>query len=199
MLLARNQYLLTAAMSSMRSAGVLFTHHGHPSVSQRFLDAIVAWETLRRGDAVSVASARKALEFIQSGTGIKRGNKKLAGYQDEDMVTMQSLREREGLITDKIWHESMERIPMPDRLYMVRCRRNGERFSVPPRVRVDTIHASKGGEAERVVLMTDMAPRTWSESREAPDDEARVFYVGATRAREELCVISPSLKTFYDV
>lgn len=198
MLLARNQYLLEHAMRSMKSAGILYQHHGSPSVSQRYLDAIVAWETLRRGDSVLVPDARRALEFVQTGTGMRRGNKTLSGLSDEDHVGMGDLQKL-GLLTTAIWHEALERIPLQERMYMLRCRRNGERFSVPPRVRVDTIHASKGGEASRVVLMTDMASRTWSEAQDAPDDEARVFYVGATRAREELCVIAPATRQCYDV
>lgn len=82
---------------------------------------------------------------------------------------------------------------------MIRCRRNGERFSHPPRVRVGTIHDSKGSERERVVLLTDMAPRTHAEFRGDPDSEHRVFYVAATRAKEELVVLRPRTNLSYEV
>jgi len=199
LVLARNQYLLTDVMRSMRSAGVLYMHHGHPSVRQTYLDGIVAWERMRSGASVSVAEARRALDLITTGRGIKRGNKSLRGYEDDAPVSMQWLREREGLTAEGIWHEALDRISPEDRMYMLRCRRNGERFSVAPRVRVDTIHASKGGEADRVIMIRDMAPRTYEESLGAPDDEARVWYVGATRAKEELCIISPRSSKSYDV
>ena len=199
LVLARNQYLLTDVMRSMRSAGILYMHHGHPSVRQPILDGIVAWENLRSGKTVTVGEARRALSLIGTGVGIKRGNKKLLGYQDDAPITMDWLREREGLTADGIWHHALDKISLEERTYMLRCRRNGERFSIAPRVRVDTIHASKGGEADRVILMRDMAPRTHEEARESPEDEARVWYVGATRAREELCVISPRSSRSYDV
>lgn len=64
-------------------------------------------------------------------------------------------------------------------------------MSAPPRIRLSTIHGSKGGEADEVVLLTDMAPRTHREALERPDDEARVWYVAATRARQTLTAVPP--------
>jgi DNA helicase-2/ATP-dependent DNA helicase PcrA len=190
LMLARNQYLLFGIMDSLRSAGVLFMHHGFPSVKQSYLDGIVAWERMRSGTQVSVPEARKALDLITTGKGVKRGNKTLKGYDDQDMIGMQSLRDDIGVTVEGIWHEALDKIPLVERMYMVRCRRNGERFSLPPRVRIDTIHASKGGEADKVIILPDMATRTYAESLEHPEDEARVWYVGVTRAKEELCVLN---------
>lgn len=55
-----------------------------------------------------------------------------------------------------------------------------------PCVTLSTIHASKGMEADRVVLSLGMGDRTFENF---DDDEHRVFYVGATRARKKLDVI----------
>ena len=199
MVLARNQYLLDPIMARLRSSGVLFQHHGHPSVRQVYLDAIVAWETMRRGDRVSKDAALRAYDYISSGRGVRRGHKKLPGIPDDAMVSMGDLREHGGLQTDAIWHIALDRIPADERAYMVLCRRHGERFSQTPRVRIDTIHASKGGEADHVVLITDMAQRTYMEMQDAPDDEARTFYVGVTRAKEQLTLVAPRTPRYYDV
>lgn len=56
---------------------------------------------------------------------------------------------------------------------------------------VDTIHASKGREAD-VVLLVDAITKSieWNiREREGYEDELRVFYVGATRAREALGIV----------
>lgn len=55
-----------------------------------------------------------------------------------------------------------------------------------PGVMLGTIHGSKGMEADRVILMLGMGERTYENF---DDDEHRVFYVGATRARHRLDVI----------
>jgi superfamily I DNA/RNA helicase len=37
--------------------------------------------------------------------------------------------------------------------------------------------------------MKEMAGRTWREMGENPEDEARTWYVGVTRAREKLTIV----------
>ena len=59
------------------------------------------------------------------------------------------------------------------------------------RVRLSTIHAAKGGEATNVVLLTDLTENTMRSYEKNPDDENRLFYVGATRTKENLHIIEP--------
>jgi DNA helicase-2/ATP-dependent DNA helicase PcrA len=74
--------------------------------------------------------------------------------------------------------------------YMLAARRRGDRLRSTPRVRLSTIHSAKGGEADHVVLMTEMARRTYREMETNPDDERRVWYVGVTRTRDHLTVVN---------
>jgi superfamily I DNA/RNA helicase len=71
-------------------------------------------------------------------------------------------------------------------------RRRGERLRAKPRVRVSTIHGSKGGEADTVILLADMARRTHQEMEADPDPERRCWYVAVTRARERLSLVAAS-------
>jgi ATP-dependent DNA helicase UvrD/PcrA len=196
--LARNQYLLNPVRDHLHSIGVLYEYHGHPSVRQEYLDAIVTWERLRAGAPQNVAKVRKMYAQFDVGIGVRRGKKSLPDWSDDVQVSMSELREQGGLLApDRIWHEVLTRIPAEERAYMVRCRRRGERFSQPPRIRVGTIHDSKGSERKHVILCTDMAPRTHYEMFRDPDSEARVFYVGATRAEERLTVLMPRTPRHY--
>lgn len=58
-----------------------------------------------------------------------------------------------------------------------------------PSIRLSTIHASKGHEADRVILLTDMTQRVAETADKYPDDEVRVFYVGMTRAKNHLDIV----------
>jgi DNA helicase-2/ATP-dependent DNA helicase PcrA len=62
-------------------------------------------------------------------------------------------------------------------------------LSVVPTIRLSTIHASKGHEADRVILLTDMTQRVAETAEKYPDDEIRVFYVGVTRAKHQLDIV----------
>jgi len=62
-----------------------------------------------------------------------------------------------------------------------------------PKVTVGTIHSVKGGEADVVFLCQDLAPvqqEEWDEEA-GREDLIRLFYVGMTRAKEELVVMAP--------
>lgn len=62
-------------------------------------------------------------------------------------------------------------------------------LDVEPTIRLSTIHAAKGHEAQQVVLLTDMTNRVQQSAEKNPDDEIRVFYVGVTRSKEELDIV----------
>ena len=49
---------------------------------------------------------------------------------------------------------------------------------------LSTIHGSKGGEAENVVLFTDISPAASKAAESDPDELHRVFYVGVTRTKK---------------
>jgi superfamily I DNA/RNA helicase len=69
--------------------------------------------------------------------------------------------------------------------------RRGEKFNAMPRINISTIHGSKGGEAENVVLFTDLSPAALKSSEYSPDDLHRVFYVGVTRTIQNLFIVDP--------
>ena len=71
-------------------------------------------------------------------------------------------------------------------------KRLAAKFGTPvpgSKVRLMTVHASKGQEADRVVLINSMSTRTSQTASKNPAAEARVWYVGMTRARHELDVV----------
>lgn len=200
LILGRNAFTLRNVMPMLRSDGIIYEWKGHSSVSQKILEAVRSWEALRRGESITADEARVVYGYLASGAGVRRGYKSLPGPSPSDMVDMNWLRERGGLMRDEIWHEALTRIPDEERVYMLRARQKGE--SLQPgraRVRLSTIHGAKGGEADHVVVLSDMASRTYDEFLVNPEDEARVFYVAVTRSRERLTVVAPTLKTAYDV
>lgn len=62
-------------------------------------------------------------------------------------------------------------------------------FTRKPTIQMMTIHASKGREADRVVVVTKLPARISKEWQRVRDEETRLFYVALTRSRGRLDVI----------
>ena len=91
------------------------------------------------------------------------------------------------------WYDALNAKGFKRRIpYLRSIMRSGNKLDSVPRIEVSTIHASKGGERQKVMLITDLSFGPYKSSTETiqgRDDEARVFYVGATRAKEELHIV----------
>jgi DNA helicase-2/ATP-dependent DNA helicase PcrA len=196
LVLARNVYVLREQVEpALKAEGVVYEMAGKSSIDVGMVQAAASWEDLRRGDPVTLGDVRRMYKYISSNTGIKRGFKTLPKYGDNDdePVTMTDLLQTGGLLVDptKIWHDALDKLPQDDMSYMLAARRRGERLrGGSPRVRLSTIHSAKGGEADHVVIMKEMARRTYDEMHSLSDDERRCWYVGVTRARDRLTVVS---------
>ena len=199
LVLGRNAFCLQPLLNHLRREGIVFNWRGHNSVNSGILEAIVSWETLRSGGSILSDEARKVYEYLSSGRGVKRGFKTLPGFPNDQPVTIVDLKDRGGLNIDTIWHDALDRIPENDKLYILRARRRGEQLKKTPRVTVSTIHGAKGGQAEHVILLRDMASRTHQEYLENPEDEHRVWYVGVTRTLEHLTIVAPRSNKQYEV
>ena len=89
------------------------------------------------------------------------------------------------------WEEALTLIPDEDKYYYQALEKTGDLFYSEPRIRLSTIHGSKGAEAENVMLLTDVSYATWKNINDQSDDEHRVFYVGITRAKNNLYIVNP--------
>ena len=58
-------------------------------------------------------------------------------------------------------------------------------------IKLSTIHGSKGGEANNVLLYMDLTGKALEQMARNPDDAYRVLYVGITRTKENLVLKLP--------
>jgi|TARA_R100001224_G_scaffold20097_2_gene9972 DNA helicase-2/ATP-dependent DNA helicase PcrA len=193
LILAQAAYLLDETMQDLKNRGYLYSYRGRRSISEKMSEAVNGWEQLRKGREVTGATARIIYSYMSANKRIKRGFKKLPQVSDDDMVTLEYLQDSQGLLAtiDMIWHEAMDRLPEKERAYITALLRRGEKFNALPRINISTIHGSKGGEAENVVLFTDLSPAALKSSEYSPDDLHRVFYVGVTRTKKNLFLVEP--------
>mgnify|MGYP003678143731 FL=1 len=188
LVLSRNSYGLDYIENQCKRQGLFYSRGSRPSASQKSLNAIRAWEALRKNEDVGAIAVGNILTYIPHN---KRDSPKEGSFS---MVDLKNLWEIEA---ESIWHEAFTLMPLLERSYLISMLRRGEKISKLPRIKLSTIHSAKGGEADNVILHTDMARRTWENSQKYPEDEMRVFYVGVTRARENLHIIASQTKYYF--
>ena len=119
-------------------------------------------------------------------------NKKLLVLLNKDnFYSLEQCKNKYGLIVDDVWYNAFNNAPSKKVNYIRKMRQNGEQLNKKPRILLSTIHGVKGGEADNVILLTDLSKQTLREYERVPDDVNRLFYVGATRTKEHLHIVEP--------
>lgn len=199
LLLARNVFLLERYVMHCIERGYFFASRVQSPIREEALLAIKTWETLRRGSFVRAEHVKIIYSFMSVRTRVKWGcKKKLDEVPDEQGLCLEDLLKNYGLQTDALWRVALDKLTQQEQDYVVMALKKGEKLLTEPRIRINTIHGAKGGEAENVVLLSDMSWRTHNESEKDPDSEHRVWYVGITRAKKNLYVVSPESKYCYE-
>ena len=197
LLLARNGYQLSRFVKEARFQGVPYSVQGSNSIRQEHLLAIQTWETLRKSKTTSAQFVVTMLQAIQ-GTLAYNAMLQISKLPPEHPVTGEDLAHL-NIYTREIWHDALDGITLNDREYYLGILRGGEKLTKDPRVQISTIHGVKGGEAQNVALLTDISRKTHTAMQENEDGEHRVFYVGATRAKENLFIILGDTNFTYPV
>ena len=194
LLLARTRRGAKQIEQEVRQRGLLYSFNLSSDVDSGAMSAIRMWEALRRGEVLSVADIRHVYRHMMLGEQVKRGHKTLPNVEGDSFLSLDQLTKDHGLLTTAPWDEALGAIGDEDKRYFRACIRRGEKMDERPRIRIATIHSAKGAEATNVMLMTDYPSKAVNSVRKgihSEDDEARVFYVGLTRAKKELHLIHP--------
>ena len=106
-------------------------------------------------------------------------------------------REHHGLLASGSWE--ILNFPNQSKLYIKKLLESGDDLMKPARIRLSTIHGAKGDEAENVALFTDTEKIIYDASRDNADPEHRTWFVGVTRAKENLFVCSQYYEYQYNI
>ena len=131
------------------------------------------------GDKLSLSECKDLFEFLELEQELKEER-------------MYDLKEFNYSIEDE-WYEVFKSDP-EECLYIREMLRNKEELSQPARVKLSTIHAAKGGEATNVLIILDNTKKireAVDKSEDKHDEEHRVWYVGVTRTKQNLYIMTP--------
>jgi len=192
-------YLLTRTRSQqyeltrwLRFHGFPYTQNGKDSIKKEHIRLANTWTKLQRGEYVPVSSALAVYDFMRDEQLQPDARKKLSMLPLDDRIKLPELVSSCGLINaDGIWHDVLL-IDKTDSNYYRAVKDNlgMDALISEPRIAVHTMHGVKGGEADNVYFSNSMGQKPYSyyKTGHTRDDEARIFYVAATRARKRLFV-----------
>jgi DNA helicase-2/ATP-dependent DNA helicase PcrA len=198
LLLARNGYMLAELEQLCLDAGFSFSSVGKSPLDSPALKAIFTWERLRKGTKVSKEEIEPLARYMSHQVFPARSRQMVQGFENTPLGLVDL--QRIGLLFQgdaPAWFDALDRMPKEEAEYFRAARRRGETLSRKPRISISTIHAAKGGEAEHVMVLTDVSAKSYESMANNPDDEARVFYVGLTRAQQTLHLIEPRTGMYY--
>ena len=204
MILARTNYLLDQIEHDLKQYGHYYSRGNQPSISNKLSNAVSSWNKLRRKQEISIDDVKSIYYYMTVGQGVKRGFKGM-NFQTVPGQTFsyRELRENYGLlITNNVpWQSALDKVPSSRSIYLQSIMlRNKKELSQEPRIKLSTIHGAKGGEADHVMLLTDLSRKADDSFLRNRDSERRVFYVGATRAKKSLHIIrSNSSREFTEI
>jgi DNA helicase-2/ATP-dependent DNA helicase PcrA len=191
LILARNNYQLYPIEKYLKQKGYVFERKFGGFKANKHVIAIRAWLDLCEGKEIPYDSIMKLYSCMRTGESIRRGFKNGNTLDQQKTYSYIDLKANHGLLAEGKWEDVLGLIPEDDKYYYQALERTGDLYYNEPRIRLSTIHGSKGAEAENVMLLTDVSYATWKNIINESDDEHRVFYVGITRTKNNLYIVNP--------
>lgn len=192
--LARDGHTLMPAIDYLHANGfpyiTRFQDGLRSSVADERVQAVLLWEHMRKGNAVTAPDATLVWRNILPSL---RGD--ICIWESGDMITLEDFRAH-GLTSEASWLEVIKMASvMQEHIQAVRLR--GESLIDVPRITCSTIHGVKGGEADNVVISQQLTPKVYHTLMDGSEHETRVLFTAMSRAKENLYFLSPRTYSHY--
>ena len=166
LILTRTISRLVDMTKELRKRNLYYQTNKGKSFTVRLYNAIVNYNSWQRGKVLEEKESKDVEEYI--------------GLPMKDWKS------------DLDWFDAFEKAKIEDRNYIKEMLNNGENLDAEARIQLSTIHAAKGGEEDNVILCLDLGRKikqAVKKSDSKNDEEHRVWYVGSTRARNNLYML----------
>ena len=178
LILARYNDKLSKLKPMLKERALYFQYKNRKSYKATLFRTIVNYIRWQKNDLLSLSEVRDILFYMGSDVEV----------DDERMYDLTEF----GLTKTIEWYEAFTVDP-EECLYIREMLRNNEKLSQDARIKLSTIHSAKGGEADNVLLILDNTKtirEALEKSQDKADEENRVWYVGVTRTKQNLYIMT---------
>jgi superfamily I DNA/RNA helicase len=210
-ILGRVNRVVNELRMAAKEAGLYFgDNKGNKSFDRKQWQAIKAWTAISNGKTINKSDAEMMYRYIRDiEKDAFRTETFWIGEPDFKTYTFETLKEWCGLAVpdekkNKEWWWILRRnFTSRQKIYFIRLlKRYGQKqLNDDPTIIIDTIHSVKGGEADHVVLASknDYASDFYRKNKEDQSGERKVYYTGASRAKNSLHILSTDYKYHYPI
>ena len=181
-ILARTNDLLRPIIKDLKKRGLYFETKQGRSINKSLYQDILNWEKWKKGEELSTIEVQRLLE---------RFSKKFKETEDK-LFKLSDLKTKYKLNSQLQWYDAFTAVGPHTKTYIRAMRSNGEDLRRKPRIKILTLHSSKGGEATNVIILQNQTRNTIKGATKTimkQDEEQRVWYVGLTRCSKNLFLI----------
>jgi len=198
MILTRTNDQMKPIVEHMLSLRQRFECKYNPLLSNKLITAINVWNNLNKGATVSKEEAELIYKYLSYKAGhVKYGFSSGKSLESVEYVDLDELMLNHGLLVTGSWE--LFDIDEDQKLYIKDLLDKGEDLNKKARIKISTIHNVKGEECDNVILFTDLEKIIYDGALRNQDTEHRVFFVGITRARERLYIMSNDSDYQYNI
>lgn len=158
--------------------------------------AVLALAALAQDKPISAEALQSVMDYLPASGYLARGFKRRAkALAKESPLTELSAKDIGKDFTKELWDlinsgqfmDALNLDPADKRLLSSALSKG----AMDPKVTISTIHGVKGMEADHVIILSDMAGRSYQGMIQDMESERRVWYVGLTRAKQTVTIIWP--------
>jgi len=188
LILGRTNYITNKIANKLKESGYLFWKEGSGwSISLNVLNGIEVWNRICKKQQLPISEWKNFSKITQPHVFTKHGKRVLNSLDPEKLYSIDHMGDCLTVSAETHWNQVIK-VSEKELTYINSVRKSGEKiWSGSPRIKISTIHKAKGGEADNVLLMLESS-KACAESPDQ-DSEIRTFYVGATRAKQELHIV----------
>lgn len=202
MILAQTNAQLREAAQFLNDLNLRYRGGQNELLPADLLRAYRIWTRLNDGASVSGEEAQHVIEKFLTKKEVKHGFGKGKLLDKIFTVTLEELQKDHGLLVAGSW----EHLHMSDeqKNYIKLLLKSGDNLTTDSKIELSTIHGAKGRECENVILYIDFGSEDENDflAREAdkdPDKIHRLFFVGVTRAKQNLYIMQSTQTNFYNI